>query len=281
MNKKIKIVNIFKYIFLSLISFISIFPFIWMVIAITNKSVDITNGTLIPGNYFFENLKNLLASDLKYFTAFKNSLIIAIITTILAMIISSLAGYAFEVYKSKARERVFNFILLSMMVPFAALIVPLFRLFSSFNKVSLLKGVAINTSGSVIIISVATAFLIFFFRQNTKTFPKDLIEAARIDGLGEVGIFFRIFMPTMKSTYAAATIVTFMASWNSYLWPLIALQSPEKRTLPLVISALGSSYTPDYGMIMTAVVIATLPTALIFFLMQKHFVAGMTGSVKG
>ena len=281
MNKKIKIANLFKYIFLSIISFISIFPFIWMLIAITNKSVDITNGTLIPGSYFFENLKNLLASDLKYLTAFKNSLIIAIITTILAMIVSSLAGYAFEVYKSKARERIFNFILLSMMVPFAALIVPLFRLFSSFNNIKLLNGISINTSRSVIIISVATAFLIFFFRQNTKSFLKDLIEAARIDGLGEIGIFFRIFMPTMKSTYAAATIVTFMASWNSYLWPLIALQSPEKRTLPLVISALGSSYTPDYGMIMTAVVIATLPTALIFFLMQKHFVAGMTGSVKG
>ena len=88
-------------------------------------------------------------------------------------------------------------------------------------------------------------------------------------------------MPTMKSTYAAAIIVTFMTSWNNYMWPLISLQSPDKRTLPLVISALGSSYTPDYGMIMMAVVIATLPTALIFFLMQKHFVAGMTGSVKG
>lgn len=281
MNKKFNIINLFKYVFLSVLSFISIFPFIWMIIATTNKSVDITNGTLIPGGYFIENLKNLLASDLKYSTAFKNSLVISIITTVLAMIVSSLAGYAFEVYKSKARERIFNFILLSMMVPFAALIVPLFRLFSKFNSMGPLKAIAINTSGAVIIISVATAFLIFFFRQNTKSFPKDLIEAARIDGLSEVGIFFRIYMPTMKSTYAAATIVTFMASWNSYLWPLIALQSPEKRTLPLVISALGSSYTPDYGMIMTAVVIATLPTALIFFLMQKHFVAGMTGSVKG
>lgn len=281
MNKKFNIINLFKYVFLSVLSFISIFPFIWMIIATTNKSVDITNGTLIPGGYFIENLKNLLASDLKYSTAFKNSLVISIITTVLAMIVSSLAGYAFEVYKSKARERIFNFILLSMMVPFAALIVPLFRLFSKFNSMGPLKAIAINTSGAVIIISVATAFLIFFFRQNTKSFPKDLIEAARIDGLSEVGIFFRIYMPTMKSTYAAATIVTFMASWNSYLWPLIALQSPEKRTLPLVISALGSSYTPDYGMIMTAVVIATLPTALIFFLMQKHFVAGMTGSIKG
>lgn len=281
MSKKSKIINVFKYIILSILAFISIFPFIWMIIATTNKSVDVTNGTLVPGGYFIENLKNLLASDLNYMTAFKNSLIIAIITTICAMIISSAAGYAFEVYRTKTRDRIFNFILLSMMVPFAALIVPLFRLFGKFNNIGLLKGVSLNTQGSVIIISVATAFLIFFFRQNTKTFPKDLIEAARIDGLGEFNIFFRIYMPTMKSTYAAATIVTFMSSWNSYLWPLIALQSAEKRTLPLVISALGSSYTPDYGMIMMSVVIATLPTALIFFLMQKHFVAGMTGSVKG
>ena len=281
MSKKSKVLNVFKYIFLGILSFISIFPFIWMIIAVTNKSVDITRGTLVPGGYFMENLKNLLASNLNYMNAFKNSLIIAVITTILAMIISSAAGYAFEVYKTKTRDKIFNFILLSMMVPFAALIVPLFRMFSKFNSVPLLKEISLNTYGSVIIISVATAFLIFFFRQNTKTFPKDLIEAARIDGLGEFGIFFKVYIPTMKSTYAAAIIVTFMTSWNSYLWPLIALQSQEKRTLPLVISALGSSYTPDYGMIMMAVVIATLPTTLIFFLMQKHFVAGMTGSVKG
>lgn len=281
MNNKIKMVSAFKYIILSVLSFISIFPFIWMVIAITNKSVDITKGTLIPGGYFFENLKNLLASDLKYATAFKNSLIISVATTTFAMIVSSAAGYAFEVYKTKTRDKIFNFILLSMMVPFAALIAPLFRMFSKFNTVGALKGISLNTHGAVIVISVATAFLIFFFRQNTKTFPKDLIEAARIDGLGEFSIFFRIFMPTMKSTYAAAIIVTFMSSWNNYMWPLISLQSPDKRTLPLVISALGSSYTPDYGMVMMAVVIATLPTALIFFLMQKHFVAGMTGSVKG
>jgi len=221
---------------------------------------------LLPGTYFFQNLKNLLSSDLQYAAAFKNSLIIAVITTILAMLASSLAGYAFEVYRTKARERIFNFILLSMMVPFAALIVPLFRMFTKFKSVGILKSVSINTHGSVIIISIATAFLIFFFRQNTKTFPKELIEAARIDGLGELGIFFKIYMPTMKSTYAAAIIVTFMGSWNNYLWPLIALQSPEKRTLPVIISALGSSYTPDYGMIMTAVVLATLPTALIFLL---------------
>ncbi|MNZ84395.1 Lactose transport system permease protein LacG [compost metagenome] len=107
-----------------------------------------------------------------------------------------------------------------------------------------------------------------------------MMEAGRIDGLSEFGLFFRIYMPTMKSTYAAAAIITFLNSWNNYLWPLIVLQSPENMTVPLLISNLGSGYAPDYGLIMSAIVITTLPTALVFFMMQKQFVAGMTGSVK-
>lgn len=281
MSKKTKALNVLQYILLTILSVISVFPFFWMIIAATNKSVDVTKGSMVLGTYFFENLKHLSESDLMYTDAFKNSLVIAVLTTTLAMAVSSAAGYAFEVFKSKARDRVFSIVLLSMMVPFAALMVPLFRLFSKFSDIPVLKLVGLNTQGSVIIIAIATAFLIFFFKQNTKTFPKELIEASRIDGLGEFAIFTRIYMPTMKSTYAAAIVVTFMSSWNNYLWPLIVLQSEEKRTLPLIISAMGSSYTPDYGMMMTAVVLATLPTALIFFLMQKQFVAGMTGSVKG
>lgn len=281
MSKKSKIIRGLEYAILSLLSFISIFPFFWMIIASTNKSVDVTRGVLTPGNYFLENLKMVLNSDLNYLGAFKNSLLIAVITTALAMVVSSAAGYAFEVYHSKVRDRIFSIILLSMMVPFAALMVPLFRMFGKFRQIPILKFFAMDTQGAVIIIAAATAFLIFFFRQNTKTFPKELIEASRIDGLGEFRIFTNIYMPTMKSTYAAAVVVTFMTSWNNYMWPLIALQSENKRTLPLVIAAMGSSYTRDYGMMMTSVVIATLPTAILFFAMQKHFVAGMTGSVKG
>jgi lactose/L-arabinose transport system permease protein len=140
--------------------------------------------------------------------------------------------------------------------------------------------IGIDTIAAVILPTVTTAFLIFFFRQSTKMFPKDILEAGRIDGLSEIGCFFRIYVPTMKTTYAAAAIITFMASWNSYLWPLVVLQSPENQTVPLLISVLGSSYSPDFGVIMTAIVIATLPAAFIFFIMQKHFVAGMMGSVK-
>jgi len=276
-----KVLRVVQYVFLTVLSIICLFPLVWMVIAATNKSVDVTSGTMMPGTYLLENIKNVLASDLQYANAYKNSLIIAVITTVLALIVSSAAGYAFVIYKSKGREAVFNIILVSMMVPFSAMMVPLFRLFSSFGKVPVLKMIAINTPGAVVVIAIATAFLIFFFRQNTMTFPKELVEAARIDGLGEFSIFFKVFFPTMKSTYAAATIVTFMTSWNNYLWPLIALQSPEKRTLPLVLSAMGSSYTPDYGMMMAAVVLATIPMTVIFFVLQKQFVAGMGGAVKG
>ena len=185
-----KVLNVVQYVFLIIASFISIFPIFWMIIAATNKSVDVTRGTLLPGTYFLENMKTLLESDLQYLTA----------------------GYAFVVYKTKARERVFSIVLLSMMVPFAALMVPLFRLFSKFNSMGPLKAIGLNTPMSVIIIAIATAFLIFFFRQNTQSFPKELIEAARIDGLSEAGIFFRVFIPTNKSCYAAAIVVTFMTS---------------------------------------------------------------------
>ena len=134
---------------------------------------------------------------------------------------------------------------------------------------------------SVVLPFLAHASTIFFFRQYLLGLPKSLIEAGRIDGATEYGIFFKLIVPIMKPAFSAMAILNGMNAWNNYLWPLIALQSPERRTLPLVISAMGSSYTPDYGMMMTAVVLATVPTALIFFLRQKQFVAGMTGSVKG
>ncbi|BCZ47777.1 lactose ABC transporter permease [Clostridium gelidum] len=268
-----------KYLFLSVASLVSIFPFFWMIISATNKSVDVTRGKLSPGSDFMENLNNLLKPELGFVTSLSMSAKIAIITTILALLVSSIAGYGFEIFRTRSRDRLFTILLLSMMIPFSALMIPLFKLFASVNGTPL-KFMGLNSLWAVILPGVCTAFLIFFFRQNTKAFPKDILEAARIDGLGEIAIFFKIFMPTMKSTYAAAAIITFMGSWNAYLWPLIALQSPEKKTVLLIISKMSSSYSPDYGLIMIAIVITTIPTALIFFIMQKHFVAGMTGAVK-
>ena len=207
-----------------------------------------------------------------------NSAKISVLQTIFSIFIASLAGYGFEIHKSRGKEFIFNFLLLSMMIPFAAIMIPLFQMFGKFSQVA--PAIGIDTISSVILPYLTTAFLIFFFRQNTKMFPKSLLEAGRIDGLSEIGLFVRIYVPTMRTTYAAAGIITFMSSWNSYIWPLIVLQTPEKQTLPLLISNLGSSYTPDFGLMMLAIVLATVPTAVVFFLLQKYFVAGMLGSVK-
>ncbi|WP_339277395.1 carbohydrate ABC transporter permease [Paenibacillus sp. FSL W8-0426] len=274
---KLKVKRFFIYLFLTIAAFVSIFPFFWMVVSSTNASVDVTKGKLLPGSFFIENL-NKLMDETNLLQALGNSAIIAIVTTVLALLIGSLAGYGFEIFRSKSRDIVFNILLLSMMLPFAAIMVPLYRMFASISGIA--PGIGINTMAAVILPTITTAFLIFFFRQNTKMFPKEMLEAGRIDGLTELGIFLKIYLPTMKTSYAAAAIITFMSSWNNYLWPLIVLQTPDQQTIPLLISNLGSSYAPDYGVIMTAIVIATLPTAIVFFLMQKHFVAGMVGSVK-
>lgn len=269
--------RIIGYTVLIVASIISIFPFLWMIVSSTNRSADVTKGRLLPGSHFMDNMTNLL-NTVDLVPALMNSAKISISTTLLALLIASLAGYGFEIYRSRAKDIVFNILLLSMMIPFAALMVPLFRMFGTISQTMPMIG--IDTLTAAVLPTITTAFLIFFFRQSTKMFPRDILEAGRIDGLTELGIFFRIYVPTMKTTYAAAAIITFMASWNSYLWPLVVLQSPENQTIPLLISNLGSSYSPDYGVIMTAIVIATLPSALIFFIMQKHFVAGMMGSVK-
>ncbi|WP_449599998.1 carbohydrate ABC transporter permease [Paenibacillus sp. Marseille-Q9583] len=269
--------RMFTYLFLIIAALISIFPFIWMVISATNQSVDVTKGTLLPGAHLFKNINNVFNS-VDMWQALWNSAKISVMTTLLSLLVASAAGYGFEMYRSRSKDIVFNILLASMMIPFAAMMVPLFQMFAKVSSVVPFLG--IDTAAAVILPTFTTAFLIFFFRQSTKMFPKDMMEAGRIDGLSEFGLFFRIYMPTMKSTYAAAAIITFLNSWNNYLWPLIVLQSPENMTVPLLISNLGSGYAPDYGLIMSAIVITTLPTALVFFMMQKQFVAGMTGSVK-
>jgi lactose/L-arabinose transport system permease protein len=163
-------------------------------------------------------------------------------------------------------------LLLSMMVPFASIMVPLFKMFSQLKL--------LDTTAGFILPSLSTAFLIFFFRQSSISFPYEIVQAARVDGVGEFGIYLQIYLPVMTPTFIAAGIVTFMSSWNNYLWPLIIMQRQESRTMPLMITSLTSGYTTDYGILMLAVTICTLPTVIIFFALQKYFVVGMLGSVK-
>ena len=172
-----KVKRILSYVFLSIFSIVSIFPFFWMIIGSTNTSTDISKGKLTFGSNLITNFNNL-NSMVNLPGVLWNSAKIAILTTLLALLICSLAGYGFEIFRNKARDRVFVVVLLSMMIPFSALMIPLFRMFSNLGL--------IDTEIAVILPSISTAFLIFFFRQNTKSFPKEILQAARVDGLNEI-----------------------------------------------------------------------------------------------
>jgi lactose/L-arabinose transport system permease protein len=260
-----------KYTFLIIISLFSVIPFYWMLVSATNRSVDVIKGKLIFGTYLFENMRTLI-STVNLGQAFWNSLRNATAGTLASLLVCSMAGYGFQIYRDKGKDILMNILLLSMMVPFAATMVPLFRMFSNAHL--------LDTTAGFILPTISTAFLIFFFRQNSQSFPIEVIHSARVDGLSELGIYFRIYVPIMAPTFAAATIVTFMASWNNYLWPLIIMQSQESQTMPLLITGLTAGYTTDYGILMLAVSICTLPTVILFFTQQKRFVEGILGAVK-
>jgi len=259
------------YLMLSVAAFISVFPFFWMIVGATNSSAEIIKGKASFGDALFTNAATFF-TQVDALRVFWNSGFIAVVATALTLVISSLAGYGFEMFRSRIRERIFSLLLLLLSIPFAAMMVPLFVMFAQAKLV--------NTYVAVILPTVASIFIIFYFRQATKAFPSELRDAAKIDGLKEWQIFLFVYMPVMRSTYAAATIIIFMTNWNNYLWPLIVLQTAENKTITLILSALTSAYTPDYGMLLFGTVLATLPTLVIFFLLQRRFVEGMLGAVK-
>lgn len=261
----------FMYAFLVIVSFISVFPLYWAFISACNNTQQILGGRMIPSTHLMENLRNLFAQQ-DVLTALKNSFATTLLQVVLSLAISSIAGYGFEIYHDKWKDRVMSVLMLAMMVPFVAVLVPLFQLFS---KMGLL-----NTWAGFFLPSLATPFLIMYFRNSARTFPKDTIEAARIDGLNEFQIFVRMFVPMMKPTYAAAATITFMNAWNSYLWPKVIMQTSNATTMPMLVSNLMGGYVIDYGVVMAGVTICSLPTVIIFFCLQKSFTNAVAGAVK-
>ena len=259
------------YIFLTFWSFISVFPFYWMISAATNPSIDVARGKIIFGSYLLENFKTL-TDTYNLWGALGNSFLYAFVQTILAILVCSFAGYGFELYHDKKKDMVFTILLLAMMIPGVATMIPLFKIVSAAKL--------LNSVWGFIIPSISTPFLIMMFRNNSRNFPVDVMEAARLDGLKEWEIFFRMYMPMMKSTYAAAAVITFMSAWNSYMWPKVIMTNPDAQTMPMLIANMSSGYVVDYGMMMLGVLFCSIPTMVIFFVLQKQFAEGITGSVK-
>lgn len=150
--------------------------------------------------------------------------------------------------------------------------IPLFKMISDMHL--------LNSAPGFMLPAISTPFLIMMFRQNSRNFPIDVMEAARIDGLTELQIYFRMYMPMMKSTYAAAAVISFMNAWNAYLWPKVIMTDVNAQTMPMLIANLASGYTTDYGLLMLGVLFCSVPTMVVFFILQKQFAEGITGAVK-
>lgn len=260
-----------SYIFLIFWSLISVFPFYWMISAATNNTVDVARGKLTFGTYALQNYQSLIGSQ-KLWSSLGNSFLYAIVQTLLCLFICSLAGFGFELYHDKGKDILFSILLLAMMVPQVATMIPLFKMISHMKL--------LNTVWAFILPSISTPFMIMMFRQNSRNFPIDIMEAARIDGLNEFKIFYRMYVPVMKSTYAAAAVISFMNAWNAYLWPKVVMTDNRAQTMPMLIANLANGYKVDYGVLMMGVLFCSVPTMIVFFVLQKQFAEGITGSVK-
>lgn len=260
------------YIFLTVWCLFSVFPLYWMITAATNASIEIARGKIVFGTFATNNFKNLLAQQ-PLWRSMMNSFRYSAVQTVLCLIICSLAGFGFELYHDKRKDRLFGILLLAMMVPQVATMIPLFRMVSGMKL--------LNTVWAFILPSISTPFMIMMFRQNSRNFPIDIMEAARLDGLNEWQIFIRMYVPIMKSTYAASAVIVFMGAWNSYMWPKVVMNTDSSAmNMPMLIANISAGYSVDYGVLMMGVLFCSVPTMLIFFILQRQFAEGITGAVK-
>lgn len=263
------------YLFLLVGAVASMLPFAWMVIAATHTTAEVfaTPPPVWAGDQFWVNLVRLQETT-DFARVCLNSAIIAVLYTVFSSAVSAMCGYALAKYRFRGRGVVLSFILITMMIPMQVLLVPLFQIMASLGW--------IDTYQAVILPFLANAFGIFLMRQAFESFPDTLIEAARIDGSGDIRIFFTIVLPVARPQLAALVIYTFMSQWNAFIWPLLMLNTEANYTIPVALNTMVGLSRVDYSGLMLGSLLATLPMLLIFVIFQKQFVAGLLGgAVKG
>jgi arabinosaccharide transport system permease protein len=209
-----------------------------------------------------------------YFYWYRNSILITSLFTTLALFFSSLVGYGLAVYHFKGRNLIFTLVLFILMVPLEILMLPLYRLLITLKLV--------NTFPGVVLPFVVSPLGIFFFRQYASGLQRDFMDAGRIDGCSEYGLYFKIMAPLMTPAFGAMAILLAMRSWNEFVWPLIVLRTNEMFTIPIGLSGLMTPYGNNYDLLISGAVLAVIPIIILFTLNQKSFIAGLTaGGIKG
>lgn len=267
--------------FIIAIGVLVILPLVWVVICSFKPEGDIVSypPKWIPTAFTLANYRNVL-TQFHFVQWMMNSIIVSVGSTVLVMILDSLAGYALGRFRFRGRNLIFFLILAMLLIPMQAYVVPLFILFKYMHLLFTYEALVLPLLGQV------TG--VYLLKQFFESLPNELEEAARIDGCNEFTIYFRIMLPLSKPIMSSVAILMFVSSWNNFLWPLIATHTDATKTLPVglaqFMSASGgvSGSAPQYGISLAAACMAILPTIIIFLCLQKYFVEGVISSgIKG
>ena len=243
-----------------------VFPFLWMFATSFKQGADIYSISLIPKQPTLRNFVHLLENTM-YPRWFLNSLIIAAIVTASELFFDSMAGYALAKLPFPGRNVVFILILSTLMIPTEMLIIPWFLMFTKTGW--------IDTYWGVMLPGLISAFGVFLMRQFLQSIPDDLLNAGRIDGLNEFGVWWHVALPNIRPALAALAILVFLGNWNAYLWPVIAIESSKMRTLPVGMSLFSGEAGSEWQLIMAAATLAVIPVMIVYGIFQRQIVEGV------
>ena len=263
------------YITLTVVGLITVLPFIWMILSSfkSNEEISALHQTLLPQQFTLENYTSLQA-NFNFLRYFGNSVLIAIIVTVLVVYISCICGFVLSKYEFKGKNLIFGFVMMTMMIPWSVTIISRYTMF--------MKAGLQDTYLSLILPVMVSGFGIFMMKQDSSSIPNELLEAARIDGANEFRIFHQIILPMSKNSISAIAIFQFLWVWEDYLWPYLMIDSEKKQLLAVGLTMFNGRYSTDYGGLFAATVISILPVIIVYVIFQKRFVAGVSaGSVKG
>lgn len=261
--------TILRYALLVLLALLFLLPF-YLILRnglATESEITSPNWTFFPSTLHFENIQELLTDpDVPFLDGMTNSALIAILQTIGQIFICAIAAYGLARIPYRWSNLVFYAILVTLMIPFAVIYVPVYVIVSYLGWVSTLQGLVVP--------GLFSGFTTFLFRQFFLSFPRELEEAGRVDGLGYWGVFWRIVVPNSYGIIAALSVITFIASWNSFLWPLVIGQDPSAWTVQVVLSNFLNAQVLNLHELFIGAAIAILPLMIIFFLLQRYIVEG-------
>jgi multiple sugar transport system permease protein len=242
-------------------------PFLWMLLSSVKPEGEIRRVTWLPETWTLEHYRDLF-DVLDFPTFFANSAIVALLVTAGNLVFCSSLGYALAKIRFPGRRFVFLLVLGTLMVPGMVTFVPQFVLVSNLGLT--------NTYAGLVLPFLAGPFGVFLMRQYLLSIPDDLIEAARVDGAGEFRIFWRVVLPLCRPALATLGILTFLASWNNFLWPLVVATTEDKYTLPVALAlySVGQNRI-DYGLLLAGAVVVVLPALIVFLILQRHFLRGI------